>query len=249
MTEATTPTTTVPPAPRELSARARLAAWKHPNVRFWWLVSAALLLGMGYLLVMQSMEWSQEVDLVRNGKVVDATVFEAGVKLKDKPVPALSDVDLTYKYNNQTYKVTGPLAERNGLLMNGQTISIRIDPNDPRTWTNRTQPPAFTSKLFAPLLLSPPLAIALIAAWISRRRILTIWVNGEARQAVAMDTKQTPLAPLSHVVRCALADSTDKRLIHVYVPHRLGKVVKGQALWLITHPNNPQRAILAAVFQ
>jgi hypothetical protein len=241
-------TMSVPAAPRELTAIARRAAWRHPYVRFWWVVSAALLLGMGYLLVMQTIEWEQEVGLVKSGVVVDATVFEANVKLKNKPIPPLADVDVTYGYNGQTYKVTGPLAERKGLLMDGQTIAIRIDPENPRTWTNRTEPPAYSSKLFAPLLLSPPLLIALIAGGISWKRILGLWVKGEARQAAVVVTKQTPLAPLSQVARCALVDGGDKRLIDVYVPHRMGKVVKGERIWLVTQVGNPQRAVLAAVF-
>ena len=40
----------------------------------------------------------------------------------------------------------------------------------------------------------------------------------------------------------------DKRLITVYVPQRFGKLAKGNTLWLVTHPSNPQRALPASVF-
>ena len=141
------------------------------------------------------------------------------------------------------------LPERRNDLRTGQTISIRIDPKNPKTWTNRTTPPPLIDELFAPLLLLPALVVSVLAAVALRRRVTQLWATGEARQAIVVDTKQTPLAPLSHVVRCTLADGTDKRLITVYLPHRAaGKPAKGQAIWLVTHPKNPQRALAAAAF-
>lgn len=248
MTEPTPTPTAVPPAPRTMTPGARRAAWTHAHVRFWWLVAGVLLVAMAYLLVVQTMEWTKDARLVESGAPVEATVFEAGVKLKNRPISPLASVDLTYKYNGQDYKVTGELPERRGDLLNGQTLPIRVDPNDPKVWTNRTTPPALSGYLTPPLLLLPPLALAAGAALLSRQRVAGIWANGEAQQAIVVDTKQTPLAPLSQAVRCTLTGGRDKRLITVFVPQSAGKVAKGETLWIVTHPKNPQRALAASAF-
>jgi hypothetical protein len=132
--------------------------------------------------------------------------------------------------------------------MSGDVIKVHVDPKDPTVWTDRKEPPALGGKMLAPLLLLPAVLVSLLAtAWL-RGRVAKLWTNGEARQAIVIDAKQSPLAPLSSLARCALVEG-DNRLISVTVPHRLGKVSKGRTLWIVTAPGNPQRAVAAAVFQ
>jgi hypothetical protein len=214
-------------------------------VRFWWAVAAALVLGMGYLLVMETLDWSREVRLVKEGAVVQAVVYEAGQTVKNRPVPPTGNVDLTYTYEGKQYKVTGELAERPaGTLMSASTIPLRVDPGDPRVWTNRTVPPSLWGKMLGPLLLLPAALLAVVVAVVARGRVAKLWRTGEARQAVVVETKQTPLAPLSQAVRCAIVGG-DKRLITVYVPQRGGRVKKGDVIWVVAQG---ARAVAAGAF-
>jgi hypothetical protein len=233
-----------------MTGAARRAALTHPTVRFWLLVAGVLFLAMAYLMVTQVTEWSREVRLVEGGAAVDATVFEAGVKMKNRVVPPLANVDLSYAFGGQDYKVTGALAERPaGTVMSGQTIPIRVDPENPKVWTSRTTRPELGGKLVAPLMLLPVVLVAGGVAWLARRRVAGLWVDGEAREAVVVDTRQAALAPRSQAVRCALVGGEDRRLITVYVPLRGGKLGKGDRLWLVTQLGNPQRAVAARAFE
>ena len=57
------------------------------------------------------------------------------------------------------------------------------------------------------------------------------------------------LAPLSRAVACVLSDGSDKRVITVYVPQRVAKLNKGDAITLVVPPGNPGRSLAAAAYQ
>jgi hypothetical protein len=78
--------------------------------------------------------------------------------------------------------------------------------------------------------------------------VLRIWRDGEARLAAVAERTPAALAPRSWLVRCALAEGKDRRLITVYIPRRLGTPEKGDALWLIMPPGKPDKSIAAISF-
>src|SRR5436190_23958356 len=67
-----------PDAPRPVTPRVRRRAWTEPHVRFWWLLTLAMLVIGVYVCGREFLTWSREVRLMREGRLVEAEVTRAG---------------------------------------------------------------------------------------------------------------------------------------------------------------------------
>jgi hypothetical protein len=68
-------------------------------------------------------------------------------------------------------------------------------------------------------------------------------------EAVVMETRQAPTAPLSRVVFFTLADSRDRRLFKVLVPTKIARYQPGDPFWIIAPPGRADQAIMAALYE
>jgi hypothetical protein len=73
--------------------------------------------------------------------------------------------------------------------------------------------------------------------------------DGEARLAAVVERTPAALAPRSWLVRCALAQGNNRRLIIVHIPRRRATPQKGELLWLVMPPGKPEKALAATSFQ
>jgi hypothetical protein len=238
-----------PEPPREVSAHVKNRAWNEPHVRFWRLLALAMLIVGAVFAVTSSIEWAKEVRLVKFGVPVDATIAEKGDPLGNRHIASDVVVVVRYKYSGKDYREEGRLPVPSGNYRNGGNIELRIDPNAPDTWTNRTTLPSFFRELLAAFLLLPIFIIAALISYLWYRRILRIWQRGRAEAVIVVDTRHTAIAPRSRVVRCTPRDRRESVLVSVFVPQRLTQLKTGDVIWLLAPQGKPNRAIAALVFQ
>ena len=223
-------------------------AWFDPRVRFMWLVALVLLVTAAGFATTGATAWSRENNLVQHGAPVKARIFNRGDRRKNALVLMDGAVDLDYEYGGKAYTVTGMLPVREGSPRTGEMIDVLVDPAQPEVWSNRKVAPPLHDYVLAPLLLLPMALGTLGAAWLVWGRLLRTWRTGEARDAVVVRVRQTPLAPTSQLVDCVAADGSDKRVISVYVPGRI-KLAKGDRIRVKVRPDNPRRAIAVEAFR
>jgi len=238
--------TSPPPPPRQITSRIRLRTWLDPRVRFWLIVGGFLLLLFVYFSVARILEWRQEADLIRHGTLVSATVGMEGISRSGYVVPPGTPVILTFTANGQPQEVDGSLEGHTSPVSTGETIQIRIDPNDPSRWTDLTEEKGLGGNLLVPFLLLPIVPISLLVAWLKRRRLILAWTDGPVEAAVVALRHQTAVAPMSQVVKCAFRDREDKRLFVVYLPRGLAKLNPGDEIWLLASPQKNGPAIASA---
>jgi hypothetical protein len=236
-----------PPAPpRLITSRISSRTWFDPRVRFWVIVAGFLLILFAYFSIARILDWKQENELIHNGTLVTATVGMDGIGRHGYVVPPATPVTLTFDFNGQSQQVSGILEGHASPVSTGETIQIRIDPTDPTRWTDFTESKALGGNLIGPLLLLPVVPIALLVAWLKRRRLLYAWTTGPAEPAVVGNRHQTALAPMAHVVKCSFQDRADKRLFVVYLPKRCSSLRQGDVIWLLASPHKNGPAIASA---
>lgn len=239
----------LPPTPRPLTRLALKRSWAEPTVRFWLLVAFVLSLVCLYLLLVQTWRWSRERRLIWHGIPVSATVVEAGGEpVVGKQMPPTSSVRLRFERDGQTVELTGYLAGRKEYIEVGAPIPIRVDPEDPKRWTARTEPTPLARHLVGGLLVLPAAALALLVAWIRRRKVLRVWRDGTALPVKVIELQQSALAPRSWAVRCAAEDPKDQRIYAAYVPRSLADLRRGEVLWIVRPPKAAAPALAAVAF-
>jgi hypothetical protein len=234
------------PPPREMTSRVSMRIWFDPRVRFWVIVAGFLLLLFSYFSLLRILEWRQEWDLIRHGTLVTATVGMEGIGRSGYVIPPGNPVTLSFNSNGQAQQVSGNLEGHASSVSTGETIQIRIDPNDPTRWTDMSEPRGLGGDMIGPLLLLPIVPIALLVAWLKRRRLILAWTGGPAEAAVVAGRHQTALAPMAHVIKCSFRDREDKRLFVVYLPRAFSKLKSGDVIWLLASPQKAGPAIAAA---
>lgn len=164
-------------------------------------------------------------------------------------------VQLGYTVNGKRYEyldAQGQLARVDArpapVIFVGDTIDIRVDPADPRRWTDRTQPKPWIAEFTIVVLLLPLLFVLGLLALLRRQQVLNVWRKGEAAAAVVVDHKQTATAPFSRVVRFTFADGRDRRVWSTLHPAQ-GAPQPGETMWVIFPPGKPARAIVAGLYQ
>jgi hypothetical protein len=238
-----------PPAPRDVTPTASRRAWNEPRVHFWWIVAIGLVLGATFLAAQIVVTWNDDARLIRSGKRIDATVWLYGARVKGRPISPEDSATIEFQWNGQPVILTNQrITGREEKTFAGDTIPIYVDPDDPQHWTARSSPASLPKLLIGAMSLVAVAAILALVGVAQRRGVLATWRTGDARQAAIVETSQTALAPRSRLVRCALTDSTDRRLITVYVPHRVANFQPGDPLWVIMPPGRPDKALAAASF-
>jgi len=128
-------------------------------------------------------------------------------------------------------------------------IPLLIDPVDPSQWTDRTELPSLAERLMIPVLLVPvAVCLGLVGLW-QRSRLLKLWQTGVQREAKVVHVQQSATSPWSSLLRCAVAESHDNRLLRVTVPHRRAKLQPGDSIQLITSATGKPHAIAAMLYQ
>ena len=178
--------------------------------------------------------WNQNNRLINHGIVVNATIIEGnGLAIPGENVPGESPVMIDFPWKGGTQRQRGVLEGRKDFITIGKTVPIHVSPDDPNTWTYRTEnsPLAHALLLFFPLLPVPELL--LVIAILRRGQLLKVWRSGEAAIAVVAERRQSPIAPGVYTLRCSLRDRRDRRLFLVHVPRSKSAPQKGDSLWVI----------------
>ena len=241
----------VPSPPRAVTPRVRRRAWAEPHVRFWWVLTLALLAIGVYVGVREWRVWSREVRLIRSGRVVQAEILTAaGLSSRWQQLPPDSVVKIRYEVDGREYEKNGYLKGRKEFIQVRSKVPVRVDAGDPDQWTARTEPASLIEQLTGAVVVLPVfLVLAVVSLW-QRARLLRVWRDGEAVGAIVVDSRQTALAPRSRLVRCTPAESGDKRIVQVYVPASAAAgVAPGDELWLLRPPAGRGRPVAAAWFE
>ncbi len=206
--------------PRPVTPRIRRRAWFEPRVRAWLMVAAATVIAGGMLAYDNFGEWRRQAWLAHHGTPINAAVIEAAAQnLKGHRVAVLSDtvVVLEFDWHGSKHQVAGVLADtKPGKSVEiGATLPIRIDPDDPNRWTDRSDaPPLGPTFIGASIVLA--LALAATLAGLRRRAaLLRAWREGEAALARVVERRQSALAPHCVLVSFSMGDG---RTVEAFVP-------------------------------
>lgn len=228
-----------PAAPRVVPPEVRGAATFEPRVRFWMIV-AVLLVGIAlYLGYSEFSKWSEDRSLILSGTPVDSTVVEAAkTDIKGRRQPWNDVVKLKFTTAAGAEQVVeGFLREKPGgseIVVVGQPLPIRYDPQNPARWTDRKSVPSIADALISVYLLVPVAMLALAAAVWQRSRVLATYVNGVFTPAAVLSVASTPLAPGYAKVTAATSAERGRELanVTVYLP-KSRPVAKGDVIYLL----------------
>ncbi|MGD0137743.1 MAG: DUF3592 domain-containing protein [Tepidisphaeraceae bacterium] len=238
-----------PPPPRLVTPAAIRRSWTDPLVRFWILATAVLLAIGGWFFTQQFMSSRSEQWLIAHGEAVNAVLIEVnGDSRTGAKFPPGSPCTLKFDWQGQAVNVHGMLTS-NDFLINGQTVQLRVDPNDPTDWTDRKEPEPLAHRLIAGAIIIPAALITALAAVFLRQRVLRVWREGQPFLFTVVDTRYSALAPLSHTVRCVVSTGRDSTIITVHLPMRSPRPQRGEVLWLIHPQGKPKAAIAARAFE
>jgi hypothetical protein len=76
--------------------------------------------------------------------------------------------------------------------------------------------------------------------------VLRTWRDGEAAEAVALETRQSATAPMSRLLRFTVADSP--RVFTLLYPNRAAVPASGETFSIVHPPKRPDRAIAASLY-
>lgn len=241
---APTSSSKLPAPPRTTGPRVRRRSWAEPRVRSLWLAAVASLVIAAYLLASRYLEWRKDARLVHQGLPVSANIRQTATEtLRGKTQPANSIVTLDYTVNGRAYVAQGVLRGRTLEFKVGDDVPIRVDPADPSRWTGATEVPPLGPGLIPGLIVLPVVGIFALASLLARARLLRLWRDGQAVEALVLESRQTALAPRSRAVRCTPADPDDRRVLDVYVPHTLAGLRRGDALRVLVPAGRTSPAV------
>ena len=141
-----------------------------------------MLVGIGGWFVTEQVIASRsEAWLIANGTAVTATVVSvSGDAHVGKKSPPGSPCTLKFDWKDETINVDGALST-NDFITTGQTVSLRVDPNDTSVWTDRTEPEPLGHRLIAGSVVIPAALITAAAALLLRRRLLRVCATRKRR--------------------------------------------------------------------
>jgi hypothetical protein len=245
------PTTSFPAPPRRITARARRRSWNESNVRLWMILAVVVGVITAYFTVQQLREALSERRLIREGRAVEARVEQFGQRGTMANIRRGEAFAVTVTYpgaNGEPRQSEGLfIAEQDRRLSVGDTIEIRVDPNDPDRWTTRSEPRPWAEHLTAAIILVPLLALTLLMTLTRRAQVLRTWRDEPAMPATVVETKQSAIAPMSRVIRFVLHEGDDRRVWTTLHPARQAPH-KGDTITVICPPANPTRAIVARLY-
>jgi 4-amino-4-deoxy-L-arabinose transferase-like glycosyltransferase len=243
----------IPPAPRQVTPIASRRAWGDLRVRFWW-ICAAVIAAMMLIFAIERISSSiGERRLIATGILVHAKV--TGINESRRPgytLPRNDSLDVQLSVDlpdGQHIETKGVLPPADSVVRIGDYIDIRILPSDPSRWTDRTEMISWPAELFLPLVLLPIVCLLLVIAIIRRRQVLRIWRTGYMARGVVLEVKQSPIAPLSRLVRYTISDLRDKRVFGTLIPAREGIPEVGDTIPLVALPDDSGRAVVAKLYR
>jgi hypothetical protein len=205
-------TSRIPAAPRPVTPVVSRRTWFEPRITRWVVAVAVLAALFGYLASSSTYQWMLVRKLILSGDQISARIVAANgftrVGMRQDPT---SIVELAFQSGGKDYKVGGPLVGRSEFLMIGDDVPIRVNPENPRQWTYRTEPPQLAHELAAPSLVLIPLAAVIVALVLGRRSLLTLWSTGTVAPAIIADLRSSAIAPTRPRATCLVVDG-DKRL-------------------------------------
>lgn len=205
-------TSRIPPAPRAVTPAISRRVWFEPRITRWVAAVAVLTALFAYLAGNSAYQWMLVRKLILSGEQVSARIVSANgftrVGMRQDPT---SLVELTFQSGGKDYKVGGPLIGRAEFLMIGDEVPIRVNPENPRQWTYRTEPPQLAYELAAPSLVLIPLAAVVAALVIGRLSLLKLWATGAVAPAIIADLRTSAMAPTRPRATCLVVDG-EKRL-------------------------------------
>ncbi len=226
-------------------------AWRERHVRLWVVLGLALLGVTLYYGGSRSWWWWREKRLIENGVKVQAEVMSpyAGVDWPaGKVLSPDTPVDIKYTAGGKEHRPYGLLAGRKEQIKTRTMVPIYVDRSDPTRWTARTEPARLSGELLGAFMLAPGAVLLLVVAWWKRRQVLRVYRDGEAVLAEVMGVGQTPSAPFSRLIRCAMDRGQGVTLVKTILPASK-RITPGGLIWLIVPPGKSEPAIAAALFE
>lgn len=244
---------TLPAIPRPLNSRAKKRSWAEAPVRLW-LILAILVTGVTAYLYYSRIQISMaDRKLIFDGTKYDAAVLE--IEGQTRPglrFPKSSSPRVKLRFttpDNQTQTVEGNLMPAiDGDVQVGGTVPIRVNPQNPLIWTDRTEPRPLAAELSMALIFTPIALLNIFIVIFQRQRVLKIWRNGEPAIAHVVGLQHSPLAPKSMQVRYALSEGDDLRVCTMLYPASAGLPQVDEEMLLLIGNNNPAKAIVAKLY-
>lgn len=240
-------TDSLPETPRPITDKVRKRLWQEPITRSWSIVTFLILLTFLFVSVQGYMQWSADARMIDSGDVVKAIGFADGAKINGRPLPVgqSQPVYITYEHKGTKYSSQGALVHTGKQYVAGEPFDIRLDPSDPRIWTNRDEAASLREKMIASILtliFTIGSTLATIFAWWRNR---SLWCYGELRQGRVLEHRQSALAPKSVALHCAVRVVKQEHLMTIYVPQSAAVPAKGQSIALLTNENATRGIALA----
>jgi hypothetical protein len=240
----------IPPPPRVLTAHIRRRAWADPRARFWWICCLVLCLIALAFAATGLHEWQREIKLVRHGVTVDAQIQAVTyVARRGASFDPSNPVRLEFPWRDGIHRTHDehPLEGYTRFVTVGDTVRIRVDPNDPENWTALAEAMPLRDRVMPATLTFPAVLATLIAAVWQRARILSIWKNGQLTPALVLNSSVSALAPLGRAIRCTPAVDGDAR---VFTIHAGGHAHRqpGEAIDVLARRAPAQLAVAAEFF-
>jgi hypothetical protein len=219
---------------RRIAARS----WGEMNVRPWLVLALMMTVVTAGLASAYLTRVARDRRLIAQGTAVDATVLEIGVQRERQASrEEVQRVKIRYvdPKSSRTIESLGELSRKPGASVRlNETLPIRIDPDNPTTWTDRTQPVPISAEMTVPLMLAPIVVLCwILAAW-QVRRVRRVLRGGQTSRAAVVSVKQPALAPMSKQIGVAL--ETDRRVRQFYWPNRNGPVAPGDTIDVVATP-------------
>ena len=241
----------IPAPPREINPRARRRAWAESSVRLWWMSAIVIGLIASYFAATQLAAAVGDRRLIEQGLAVDAKVIEVEQTRRiTRPIPrdVSREIVLQYEMPGQPpMEVRDRIDPRPGEFVQvGQTMKIRVDPADPRRWTDRTRAKSWLAEMTSVAILLPLVVVLLVVALVKRAAVLRIWRDEPAAEAIVVDVATSAMAPKSRVLRLTLKG--ESRVFTTLYPVRAIVPAVGKSLWVAAQPGKPNKAVVAKLY-
>jgi len=240
----------IPPPPRSLTSRIRRRAWGDPQARFWWTCCLVLCVVAAAFAVSGLRTWRREMKLITDGVVVDARIQAVTyVARKGASFDPSNPVRLQFSWHDRVYYTHDehPLEEYPHFVTVGDTVRVRVDPENPENWTALADALPLRDRVMGATLTLPAALATLLAAVWRRTRVLQIWKNGRVTPALVLNSSISALAPLGRAVRCTPGEDGDARVFTVYASgHSLCQ--PGDAIDVLARPAPAQLAVAVEFF-
>ncbi|GEM_PF-4792932 len=228
----------VPEPSRPVTPKVRRRVWAESQVRGGLLLVIGLLLGAIILAIGSTLEWVQETNVIRNGEVIRAMAWHAqGARVPGMSLAAGVPVDIEYEYKGTKYKTSGVLHNTGVQYTSLVPFDIRVDPENPAIWANRTDVPSVVEKMMGVGIMLGVALVCAVVTLVLRWRWIALWVDGELISARIVGQSQSALAPHSVVLSCAVRVGKTERPLLVYVPQKMAPPTEGKAIELVVSHN------------